>query len=57
MFTEIIGNTDLYAAPACPCVIDCRELCILGCDADIPLLEVRVDELAMIYSLIDGDQN
>jgi hypothetical protein len=31
MFTEITGNTDLYAQAPCPCLIYCRQLCLESC--------------------------
>ncbi|MGD8780873.1 MAG: hypothetical protein PVH88_18145 [Ignavibacteria bacterium] len=48
MFTEITGNTDLYVQEACPCVIYCRESCLLGCDTGIARIEVRIEDLIFI---------
>jgi hypothetical protein len=49
MFTEITGNTDLYAQEAwTPCLIYCRESCSIACAGSMASMDVRVEDLIFI---------
>ncbi len=48
MFTEISGNTDLYAQAPCACWMICRETCFHYCGWDFPSLWIQADDLVAI---------
>ncbi|MGD8780872.1 MAG: hypothetical protein PVH88_18140 [Ignavibacteria bacterium] len=57
MFNEITGNTDLYAQEVCECRLYCGSGCSSGCTLEYPRAAVRIEELAMVYSELNADQN